>query len=179
MDFDGTPLSTLGYYPEEEIGSGTVFEDEEDNYLHADNHNPQESDEGLWLLWKNQSISDFQGDEQHNNTSTTINQSWYLPLLSRSNNNNDDYDNNNNDNNNNNLPRLTRMRSENYVANYRDVPNEFPFYDARSYECCGCNTTNGLCAGLWGSWCCNWVCLPTILYIREKCCCGVCGLEDD
>ena len=56
---------------------------------------------------------------------------------------------------------------------------EYLKFNARSYECCGCNTTNGLCAGLWGSWCCNWVCLPTILYIREKCCCGVCGLEDD
>ncbi|GBC06247.1 hypothetical protein RclHR1_06700011 [Rhizophagus clarus] len=202
MDFDNTPLSTLGYYSEEEMGSGTAFEDEEDNDLNLDNHNPQESDEGLWLLWKNQSMRDFQGDEQHNNISTTINQSWYLPILSRSNNNDDDDSNNN-------LPRLTRMRSENYVANYRDVSNEFPYYDedeedgydlndeillnrakrkkekeylkfnARSYDCCGCNTTNGLCVGLWGSWCCNWVCLPTILFMREKCCCGACGLDDD
>ncbi|RIA79998.1 hypothetical protein C1645_745553 [Glomus cerebriforme] len=173
MDFDGTPLSTLGYYPEEEIGSGTIFDDEEE---HPDNHNPQESDEGLWLLWKNQSNNE--NGEQYDDTSTT-NQSWYLPILPRS-------DNNNVVNNNNTLPRLPRMRSAGYVTNYRDDPNEFSFYDddeedgydlndeillnrakrkrekeylkfdARSYECCGCNTTNGLCAGLWGGWCCNW-----------------------
>lgn len=205
MDFDGTPLSVLGYYPEEEIGSGTVFENEEEETdLQSDNHNPQESDEGLWLLWKNQSANDFPNDEQHNDNSTTTNQLWYLPILSRS----DNINNNNNVNNNNSLSRIPRMRNENYVTNYRedsDQLSEFPFYEgdedglndeillirakrkrekeylkfnARSYECCGCNTTNGLCAGLWEGWCCNWVCLPAILFIREKCCGRVCGLED-
>ncbi|RHZ55978.1 hypothetical protein Glove_408g14 [Diversispora epigaea] len=40
-ELECTPLSSLGYYPEEN------FENEE-----MELHNPLESDEGLWLLWK-------------------------------------------------------------------------------------------------------------------------------
>ncbi|CAG8526024.1 8330_t:CDS:2, partial [Funneliformis mosseae] len=204
VDFDGTPLTTLGYYSEEEIGVGTVFEDEEETDLHPNNHNPQESDEGLWLLWKNQSTNDLQ-NEVNDDTSTRSGQLWYLPLpiLSRS------INTSNNVIHDNDLLRRPRMRNENYVTNYREDSSEFLFYDdddddeinlneemllnrakrkreieylkfnLRSYECCGCNTTNGLCADLWNSWCCNLVCIPTILFIRGNCCCGICGLEDD
>ncbi|CAI2169684.1 16861_t:CDS:2 [Funneliformis geosporum] len=174
----GTPLSTLGYYSEEEIGAGTMFEEEEETDLHPDNHNPQESDEGLWLLWKNQSMNEFQ-DEDNDEIFTPTGQLWYLtlPMLSRSR-------FINTSNNDNDLLRRPRMRNENYVTNYREDSTkrkkeiEYLKFNLRSYECCGCNTTNGLCADLWNSWCCNLVCIPTILFIRGKCC-GICGLEDD
>ncbi|CAG8584066.1 10421_t:CDS:2 [Gigaspora margarita] len=47
VGFEGTPLSTLGYHPERELSPDINFENEDD-----ETHNPQESDEGLWLLWK-------------------------------------------------------------------------------------------------------------------------------
>ncbi|CAG8578360.1 15344_t:CDS:2, partial [Racocetra fulgida] len=69
----GTPLSTLGYHPGEYLSPDINFENEDDEQLHA-THNPQESDEGLWLLWKSSSIT------SKNNSASN---QWNLPILTR------------------------------------------------------------------------------------------------
>ncbi|CAG8711032.1 6266_t:CDS:2, partial [Cetraspora pellucida] len=73
VGFEGTPLSTLGYHLGEYLSPDINFENEDDEQLDA-THNPQESDEGLWLLWKSSSITS-------KNNSASI--QWNLPILTR------------------------------------------------------------------------------------------------
>ncbi|CAG8464473.1 26457_t:CDS:2 [Dentiscutata erythropus] len=69
VGFEGTPLSTLGYHPQEDLSPDINFENED-----GETHDPQESDEGLWLLWKSSSIT---------SKNNSMPNQWNLPFLAQ------------------------------------------------------------------------------------------------
>ncbi|KAF0359001.1 hypothetical protein F8M41_014384 [Gigaspora margarita] len=154
VGFEGTPLSTLGYHPERELSPDINFENEDD-----ETHNPQESDEGLWLLWKSSSIT---------SKNNSMSNQWNLPFLAR--------------NGNLNATTTELLNSEHDIDDDDDDENENDsildevlLNNVRKKNENDYLRMNGAFGGnLLFSYC-----SPVVTLVRNWWCCGFLGLDDD
>ncbi|KAG9291072.1 hypothetical protein G9A89_012944 [Geosiphon pyriformis] len=183
-DFDGTTLATLGYHPEESTTIATALSatisaengDQDENndemdkcFIGGDGNIPQEYDEGLWLLWRNniQSLSVSSSSEINRDRRM----SFLLPLLTRNSNNNNN-NNNQNQNQNQNDERIGEgdlgVLGEYYETEEMDAAqDEFLFDSARRKL-----EKEYLWGAGWWWWC-------AAAFTQRWIGCGICGLEED